>query len=159
MNLKIQKLKNYNRKLNIRTLCILGLIFLFSPHMESLLAQSADYNRPNPAMDYVPQEIGIYDTIYQEQTEHDCRKCHGNSTADRHHGIPALETDHICAPCHPTCTTGDPDWENGITLHRNCLTSGCHSWDDVQSGNTKWHHNTDMSASENCIACHDPNII
>ena len=159
MNRKIQFLKKYKRKAYIRTLCILGLIFLFFPHMESLRAQSADYNRPNPTMDYVPQEIGIYDTIYQEQTEHDCRKCHGNSTADRHHGVPMVVTDHLCTLCHPTCTPGSPDCENGITIKRNCLTSGCHSWDDVQQGNKKWHHNTDMSDSENCIACHNPNII
>lgn len=159
MNRKIQFLKKRKRKAYIRTLCILGLIFSLFPHVESLRAQSADYNRPNPTMDYVSQEIGIYDTIYQEQTESSCRKCHGNSTADRHHGVPMVVIDHLCTPCHPACTVGDPDCENGITIHRNCLTSGCHSWDDVRSGNKKWHHNTDMSASDNCIACHNPNII
>jgi hypothetical protein len=141
-------------------LFILGLIvFLVIPYGETLWAQSATYNRPNPTMDYVPQEIGIYDTIYQEHTEHNCRKCHGNSTADRHHGVPKVVKYHLCTPCHKSCIPGEPSCPNGITMHRDCLTSGCHSWDDVQSGNKKWHHNTDMSASENCIACHNPNII
>src|SRR3972149_727475 len=143
-----------------KLLYVLGLMFLFlASYGETLWAQSAAYNRPNPTMDYVPQEIGIYDTVYQKQTEHDCRKCHGNSTADRHHGVPKVVKYHLCTPCHKICVPGTPDCQNGITMHRNCLTSGCHSWNDVQSGNKKWHHNTDMSASENCIACHNPNII
>jgi hypothetical protein len=125
----------------------------------SLRAQNEVYNRPNPTMDYVPQEIGIYDTIYQEHTQHNCRKCHGNSTVDRHHGIPMVVRDNLCTPCHPTCTVGDPDCENGITIHRDCLTSGCHSWNDVQFENKRWHHNTDMANSENCIACHNQNLI
>jgi hypothetical protein len=110
-------------------------------------------------MDYVPQEIGIYDTGYRELTEQDCRQCHGNSIADRHHGVPMVVRDHLCTPCHPICTAGSPDCQDGITVHRNCMTGGCHSWDDVRSGNKKWHHNTDMSASESCVACHDPNIV
>jgi len=143
-----------------KLLCIACLIFIVLGISATLWAQGAAYNRPNPAMDYVPQEIGIYDTMYYEHAEHNCRKCHGNSTADRHHGVPQVVRDHICITCHPTCTSGvDPDCENNITIHRNCLTTDCHSWADVQFGNQKWHHNTDMADSENCIACHDPNLI
>jgi hypothetical protein len=159
MNRKIQFLKKRSRKVYVRTLGILGLIFLLFPYVETLRAQSTDYNRPNPTMDYVSQEIGIYDTKYNALTEQDCRKCHGNSTADRHHATPKVVRDHSCSPCHVICTPGTPNCQNGITLYRNCLTSGCHSWDDVQFGNKKWHHNTDMSASEDCNSCHDPNII
>src|SRR3989304_2336352 len=143
-----------------KLLCIACLIFIVLGISATLWAQSATYNRPNPTMDYVPQELGIYDTMYYEHAEHNCRKCHGNSTADRHHGVPQVVRDHICITCHPTCTSGvDPDCENNITIHRNCLTTDCHSWADVQFGNQKWHHNTDMADAENCIACHDPNLI
>ena len=136
------------------------------------------YNRPGiksgaepPVMDYVPQEIGIYDTMYWEQTEHGCRKCHGNSTADRHHYTPIVLRDQRCTVCHSTCEPGSsPDCPDGILIIRDCLTSGCHSWADVGPKDEKgtfdpanvfngWHHATDMAASENCIACHDPNLV
>lgn len=144
--------------MNSKKLLCATILFLLVLGIAGVL-WAAPYNRPNPTMDYVPQEIGIYDTMYYEHAEHNCRKCHGNSTADRHHGVPQVVRDHLCTTCHPTCTVGEPDCENGITIHRNCLTSGCHSWNDVQFGNEKWHHNTDMAGSENCIACHNPNLI
>jgi hypothetical protein len=156
---KMRFLKDRSEAAKIKKLCFLGLICLLSAYVSTSWAQSADYNRPNPTMDYVSQEIGVYDTGYRELKEQDCRKCHGNSTADRHHAIPKVVRDHSCNPCHQVCAPGTPDCQNGITMHRDCLTSGCHSWDDVQFGNKKWHHNTDMSASEDCVACHDPNIV
>ena len=110
-------------------------------------------------MDYVPQEMGIYDGAYNDYNDTGCRSCHGNSTADRHHGVPMVVRDNLCTPCHPTCTVGSPDCENGITIHRNCLTNGCHNWNDVQFGNQRWHHNTDMAQAENCQTCHNPNLI
>src|SRR4030067_3337070 len=88
-----------------------------------------------------------------------CRRCHGYSTAARHHGVPMVVRDHLCYPCHPTCTEGAPDCVNGITIHMNCLTSGCHSWNDVQFGNQKWHHNTDLTDPENCVAYHNHNLV
>jgi hypothetical protein len=142
-----------------KLLYVLGLMFLFLAYGETLWAQNASYNRPNPTMDYVPQEIGIYDTMYDHQTANGCRKCHGNSLADRHHGLPIVVKDHKCLTCHPICTVGNPNCENGITIKRNCLAIGCHSPADVQFGNGAGHHNTDMAQSENCIACHDPNLI
>jgi hypothetical protein len=138
--------------------CITCLVLLFLGVAGILWAQNATYNRPNPSMDYVPQELGTYDTMYYELTEQDCRECHG-STADRHHGVPMVVNDHHCYTCHPSCTKGTPDCENGITIHTNCLTSGCHSWDDVWLGNSKWHHNTDLSDPENCVVCHNPNLV
>src|SRR4030065_1213812 len=91
------------------------------------LALCTDYYRPVPLMNYVSQEKGIYDTIFSNLVEQDCRGCHGGSTADRHHGVPIVVIDHLCNPCHQQCTIGDPDCVNGATLHRNCLTSGCHN--------------------------------
>ncbi len=143
-----------------KLLCITCLMFLVLGLAATLWAQGAAYNRPMPTMDYVPQEIGIYDGMYGDQNESSCRKCHGNSVADRHHGLPVVVRDHLCIGCHEPCVPGsDPDCENGIMIHRDCLTANCHSSGDVQFGNGAWHHNTDMAQSENCIACHDPNII
>jgi hypothetical protein len=142
-----------------KLLCITCLFLLVLGVAGTLWAQGAIYNRQNPLMDYTIQELGLYDTNYENYNEAGCRSCHGNSTADRHHGTVQVVRDHQCASCHPTCTPGTTDCENGITLHRDCLTSGCHSWTDVQFGNQKWHHDTDLSGAENCTACHDPNLI
>jgi hypothetical protein len=38
----------------------------------------ADHNRPDPLMDYVPQEKGVYDTEYSELAVDHCRGCHGD---------------------------------------------------------------------------------
>lgn len=132
-------------------LVALALILLVLPAAQDALAVDETYNRPNPLMDYVPQDIGIYDTAYAELEESDCRSCHGNSLADRHHLTDTVAVDG-CAPCHYDEVTDYP-----VVIARNCLTSGCHSWDDVDTNG--WHHNTDLSASGNCIACHDPNLI
>jgi hypothetical protein len=115
------------------------------------------YNRPNPLMDYVPQEIGVYDSGYQTLTEADCRGCHGDSTADRHHLTPRVPQELECMTCHLPCEPGTPDCPNGTLITRDCLTSGCHSWDDVPTNG--WHHDTDLSAPRNCVRCHNPNLI
>jgi hypothetical protein len=112
----------------------------------------AIYNRPNALMDYVPQEIGVYDTVYWELEESDCRGCHGNSLADRHHLTDTVMVYRLCTPCHEPMS--EPPF---VVAIRDCLTGGCHSWEDL--GTNGWHHNTDLSASGNCVACHDPNLI
>jgi PKD repeat protein len=66
----------------------------------------------------------------------------------------------MCAPCHEE-VLDDP----GVIVIRDCTTSGCHSWDDVGPLDGEgtppngWHHDTDLSGPENCVACHDPNVI
>jgi CDP-diacylglycerol pyrophosphatase len=42
----------------------------------AMLLAWADHNRPDPLMDYVPQEKGVYDTVYSQLAEEDCRGCH-----------------------------------------------------------------------------------
>jgi hypothetical protein len=125
----------------------------------SAIGDSA-YNRPNPLMNYVPQERGMYDTRYDHLTESDCRDCHGQSVMDRHHYTDIVLQDNLCTPCHDVIQ--EPP---GLTVIRNCTTSGCHSWDDVgvmdNSGTPPngWHHNTDLSSPENCVICHNPNLV
>ena len=61
------------------------LLFIFAVFHGSTTIVAA-YVRPgNPLMDYVPQNIGVYDTYYENFNETDCRVCHGASTAERHH--------------------------------------------------------------------------
>jgi len=117
-----------------------------------------DYHRPYPVMDYVPQEKGIYDTSYWDLQESDCRSCHGPSMADRHH---LLDSPIDCEDCHGPIP---PDPPAGLQM--NCVTPGCHSWNDIQGSRdgtaappNGWHHYTDNSASVNCTVCHDPNLI
>jgi hypothetical protein len=134
-----------------RFLSIVFLVLILLAARGIQAQQYATYNRPVPLMDYVPQEIGVYDTAYEELTESDCRGCHGNSLADRHHATPTVVEDGLCLPCHALAPGG------GISVTRDCLTSGCHSSDDLLVNG--WHHDTDLSDSANCVACHDPNLI
>lgn len=118
------------------------------------------YNRPSPLMDYVSQEIGIYDTAYEVLTETDCRGCHGQSVAERHHRTPIVLEQGSCLACHTIIP--DPP---GIIVERNCLTAGCHSLadlgpkDDLGTAPNGWHHATDLSSPENCVVCHNPNLV
>jgi len=120
-----------------------------------LYAITADYDRPNPLMDYTPQELAIYDTGYWHLGETDCRQCHGDSLADRHHFSDTVLVYGLCTPCHAL----DPNAPGGVVVIRDCTTSGCHHWNDVLTQPNGWHHNTDLSGSENCTACHDPAVI
>ncbi len=113
-----------------------------------------DWNRPNPLMDYVPQELAIYDTRYDHLGELDCRSCHGDSMADRHHYTEIVLRDRLCTPCHEIIP--DPP---GVVVIRDCTSSGCHSWDDADIYANGWHHDTDLSGSENCVACHDRTVV
>ncbi len=125
------------------------------------------YNRPEPrsngdpglggarTYDYVPQELGIYDTGYWELGETDCRGCHGDSLANRHHFSPMVIE---YGQCTPICHDPDPNAPGGVTVTRDCTTAGCHNWINV-TGPNGWHHQTDMSQGNACVVCHDQNII
>jgi hypothetical protein len=130
---------------------IVVLLLVFGAS-SALLAEYANYNRPSPLMDYVSQEVGVYDTVYWELDETDCRHCHGNSLVDRHHLTDIVVVYRLCTPCHEVIP--EPPY---VVIVRDCVTGGCHSWDDVDLNG--WHHNTDLSASGNCVACHDPDLI
>jgi|GEM_PF-1607360 len=130
----------------------LAMLLIFGT-LGVLWAINLNYNRPRPLMDYVPQEIGIYDTLYENLTESDCRSCHGSSLADRHHATPTVVNERKCIVCHEV----NPDLPSGVAIIRDCTTGGCHSQWDLDSNG--WHHNTDMSGSGNCVTCHDPSLI
>ena len=121
------------------TVIILGTV--------ALAGAQCEVTRPmDPAMDYVPQNVGIYDTYYQNFEESDCRYCHGASTADRHHMTwPAVQRN--CSYCHP-----DP---LQIPPERNCKT--CHIDGGIAGGAP--HHKTQLANSGQCTACHNPNLL
>jgi hypothetical protein len=118
------------------------------------LALCTDNYRPAPLMDYVSQEKGTYDTSSSNLSEQNCRGCHGESTADRHHGTPICQVQHLCTSCHPECTIGTPKCENGITIETNCLAAGCH--DTTANGG---HHAIELTSANACTTCHNPNLI
>ncbi len=132
-------------------LATVGLSWAFTP--------DKIYNRPTPLMDYVPQEIGIGDYLYSSVGETDCRFCHGASTADRHH-YSELALTGYCTPCHEIMST-----EPYVAVTRDCTTSGCHSGADLGPADAAgtppngWHHYTQESDVDQCIACHDPGLL
>jgi hypothetical protein len=132
------------------------LVLLVGAAATTAWALNTTYNRPNPLMDYVPQERGIYDGEYQDNDQASCRSCHGNSLADRHHLTETVTRDHLCTPCHDLIPNPP-----GVVVYRNCVddqgTYGCHNWSSVLANG--WHHDTDFSHSENCTTCHNPNLI
>lgn len=136
-----------------RLLIFVTVVLLIFGTLGVLRAINMEYNRTLPLMDYVPQEIGIYDTAYGNLTESDCRGCHGSSLADRHHATSTVARDRRCTACHEV----DASAPSGVSTVRDCMTSGCHSQYDLDANG--WHHNTDLSGSSNCVACHDPSLI
>jgi len=116
-------------------------------------------SRPaNPTMDYVPQNVGIYDSVYTYFNEPECRTCHGTSTAERHHHTTyALNND--CLYCH----YGYPIT---IPAERDCKV--CHTdtgsivpYPGVTGGALlgQPHHNSDLADSWQCTGCHNPNLL
>lgn len=96
----------------------------------------ANYYRFSPLMDYVPQEMGFYDTTYWELRENDCRSCYGDSVAERHHATETALATGRCDPCH-LHDDGPPPSGMGPVI-RKCTTRGCHSWEDLMVNG--WHH-------------------
>jgi len=107
------------------------------------------YHRPKPLMDFVPQDQGIYDTIYENFTESDCRDCHGAVTGALHRLTgPGLAGECSLPECHGT---GPPP--PGTT--GSCVVPSCHGvGEDAQR-----HHGSDLAASGQCTACHKPNLV
>ena len=118
-------------------------------------------------MDNAPQDLGIYDSDYANLKEGDCRSCHGNSMADRHHETQrAIERQ--CQDCHEVVNpaglekmtkagkfitktalrTGSED-DFGVTVQHNCVE--CHE--------KSWHHKTDYARNGKCSACHSEELV
>jgi len=139
-----------------KLLALAGVLVFLVGAAATAWALNTTYNRPNPLMDYVPQENGVHDGEYQDHDEDSCRECHGNSLADRHHLTETVVRDRLCTPCHDIIPNPP-----GVLVYRNCVDDqgsyGCHNWASILVNG--WHHDTDFSHSENCTACHNPNLV
>ena len=132
-------------KRKVSIVSTVSLFLMFSGAVAVRAQVFCDYTRPDPLMDYVAQEMGIYDTLYEALRESDCRSCHTGTLLSEHHPTDAGAGDD-CQTCHPCEAPQD-------CVERNCLTDGCHSWNDIQTNG--WHHYTEESDSGNCGVCHE----
>ena len=136
------------------------LSILLCGHITWAATPCKDYNRPNPLMDYVPQEIGIGDHLYTSLTTADCRVCHGTNLADRHHHSELALSQGLCTSCHGRKTT--PPY---VEIMPDCTAQGCHAGadlgplDELETPPNGWHHYTLFSANDKCTACHDSDLI
>lgn len=110
---------------------------------------SADIRPANPTMDYVPQNVGIYDTYYCNFKEPDCRVCHGTSTAERHHATEYALTGN-CLYCHSVIPGVVPP-------ERDCKVCHVDGGPIVDLGMP--HHRSDLADSDQCTQCHSPNLL
>lgn len=87
------------------------------------------------------QDLGIYDTVFDEFTEEKCRECHSSGLPDRHHML-VFHEEYVCTDCHP------PDHGSGnpVTVIRDCLNSSCHTGTP--------HHETTAAIERHCSVCH-----
>lgn len=116
------------------------------------------YERPkNATMDYVPQNVGIYDTYYCDFKESDCRACHGTTTAWRHHANQYAVSGQCASTCHSIGTYTAPE--------RDCKV--CH----IDGGPLEGlgvpaisplgfpHHRTGLAGAGVCTACHSSTVV
>jgi len=107
-------------------ICLSLTLILVFGLIGALFAKNNNNSSSNTLMDYVLQEFDIYDSRYSELNESDCRSCHGNNLADTHHSTPIVVDDHNCLHCH-----GISSEPPGVIVVRDCLTSDCHSSNDI----------------------------
>jgi hypothetical protein len=102
-------------------------------------------------MDFVPQNQGIYDTLYSDLTDADCRICHGDLTGDLHR----YSGSGLNGQCDlPECHSAGPP---ALGTQLSCTDSSCHG--DPSSLDAKVHHASDLAASGQCTACHRPDLV
>jgi hypothetical protein len=125
--------------------------------------QSTAFERPpNPVMNYVPQNIGIYDTYYDNFKESDCRVCHGdrNAEAIRHQyaGSAFAACPDGCPPSPPDCLTAcHSDPSNPQSITDDCKE--CHIFGGIMGDLGFPHHMSDLAGSGQCTACHQPDLL
>jgi hypothetical protein len=86
------------------------------------------------------QDMGVYDTVFGEFAEDDCRECHSSGLPDRHHML-VEDGEYECLDCHPVGPGG-----HGVTIIRDCTNSSCHT--------STPHHDTQDALARNCSHCH-----
>ena len=84
--------------------------------------------------------MGVYDTVFGDFAEDDCRECHSSGLPDRHHML-VEEGEYECLDCHPVGPGGQ-----GVTIIRDCTNSSCHT--------STPHHDTQDALDRHCSHCH-----
>lgn len=83
------------------------------------------------------QHLGIYDTVFGEFAEDECRSCHSSGVPDTHHML--VPKGYKCTDCHQLGSSGYID-----TPIRDCVV--CHL--------ASPHHTTDEALDRHCSHCH-----
>jgi hypothetical protein len=86
----------------------------------------------------VNQDLGLYDTVFGEFTEGECRACHSSGVPDTHHMLVPTKG-YKCTDCHLLGPGGGID-----SPIRDCMV--CH----LESP----HHYTDEALDRHCSHCH-----
>lgn len=123
----------------MKTICLMvGLLVVSS----SLLAGLCQANVPAPP---VNQQVGFWDKAFDSMSESDCRGCHGETLAEKHHLL--ITTRNLsCTTCHQMdCSSGVCELEP----FRDC--SLCHT---QNAGQGSVHHLAQAAQSGNCVSCH-----
>ena len=84
------------------------------------------------------QDLGLYDTVFGEFTEDECRSCHSSGVPDTHHML-VPDKEYNCTDCHLLGPSGGID-----SPIRDCLV--CHL--------ASPHHYTDEALDRHCSHCH-----
>lgn len=93
----------------------------------------------------VRQDLGLFDTVFNDLDEEGCRDCHGRRVGDLHHNLASVEQ-LACLSCHRVEFTAG---SYQIIIVTNCLE--CH---EQQPGVASVHHLTDKARLGDCVACH-----
>ncbi len=94
----------------------------------------------------VDQRLGVYDTLFINLAENNCRGCHATGVPDSHH-ILVTTGKYGCQNCHPLLPNG-----TGVTMIRNCLQ--CHNNTFNGMNIRRPHHETQAAMDRHCNACH-----
>ncbi len=102
----------------------------------------------------VDQRMGVYDTLFSNLAESNCRVCHASGVPNTHHNLvaagainPYTNAPFGCQDCHPVLPNG-----TGITLIRNCIQ--CHNNTFNGMNIRRPHHETQAAVDRHCNACH-----
>lgn len=119
------------------------LLYYLMPITVYLILVGLAYAVSPPPVD---QKMGVYDTLFSNIAENNCRGCHALGVPGAHHNlVPTGE--YGCTNCHPVLTNG-----SGITLIRDCIQ--CH--DTTFNGIVirRPHHETQAAIDGHCKTCH-----
>ena len=94
----------------------------------------------------VNQNMGIYDSLFVNFTESNCRNCHASGVPSTHHNLAVTGT-YVCTNCHPVDLNG-----TGVILVRDCIE--CH--DNTFNGMSirRPHHESLDALNGHCKTCH-----